>query len=472
MQSHVNETVKVGFAVVLAIALIWGALAIFRGDVVGTGNTYPVQVSFERAVGVSKGMSVKLAGSHIGYVQSIDFDNDARRTVASVRIHNGVDIREDSYAVISQDGLIDEKYMAIYEPEGASDRNVESGGQISGTSEAGLNDLISEASVVLGSINELLGDDQLGGVVNTLNARLDGTMDKVDTILINADDILSGNRQYIDGTMQNVHAMSVNLLALSENFEALSVQVKQLAADPKYRERLDQVTDDMTVISANIANMTTEINALVSDDQVQTDVKDSVRLTKETLEEAKATMVRFQETLDNVDGAIGNANDLMGSAGGVMEDAKGKLEQIDRVGEAVDVKLGMNVRAVDIDRDDNLGQGDHYVGDMNVAVGYNDVYLQMGAESIGEDNDFNFLLGYGDLSGLSFRGGVYRSELGLGAAYFTPSGWGAETMWYDTEDPKVNALGYIPVMNDLRVVVGAEDIGNDPMATVGVGVEF
>jgi phospholipid/cholesterol/gamma-HCH transport system substrate-binding protein len=472
MGGQAGETVKVGLAVILAVALIWGALAIFRGEVFGAGNSYPVNVSFDRAVGVSKGMSVRIAGSHVGYVDEIKFDNNSRRTIAVLRINNGVDIRTSSYAVISQDGLIDEKYLAILEPEGAPVENIPPGGQISGTSEAGMNDLIASASEVLGSINDLLSDEQLGGLATMLNQRLGGTMDRVDAILLSADDLLSGNKAYIDGSMQNVYAMSKNLLDLSQNLEDASGLVKTMAGDPKYADRFDQVTSDMSQISANINHLTSQLDSLISDPQLQADAKESVTLTKETLAEAKATLQRFQKTLDNVDGAIGNANGLMNDAGGVMQEAKGKLDQISKIGDAVDVQLGMNVRAVDTDRSKSLDEGDSVVGDMNLAVGYQDVYVQVGAENIGEENDFNFLMGYGSLEGMSFRGGVYRSELGLGAAYNAPGGWGAQAMWYNTRDPKVNALGFIPLGDGLRVVAGAEDIAGDPQATVGVGVEF
>ncbi len=472
MGSQAGETVKVGLAVIIAIVMIWGALAIFRGEFVGVGHTYPITVSFERAVGISKGMSVRIAGSDVGYVERIAFDNATRRTVATVRVNKGIDIRKDAIAVVSQDGLIDEKYMEIQEPRDGSQENIAAGEQISGTSEAGLNDLIANANEVLGGINNLLSDEQLGGLAIMLNQRLGGTMDRVDAILESADSMLTGNQAYVDGAMQNVYAMSQNLLELSQNLEDASGMVKQLASDPKYADRLDQMTADLAQTSSNINHLTEQIDGLISDPELQADAKESVKLTKETLAEAKATLQRFQKTLDNVDGAIDQAGGLMDDAGGLMQDAKGKLDTITNIGDAVDVKLGMNVRAVDSNRSEDLDESDSYVGDMNLAVGYQDVYLQVGAENIGEDNDFNFLMGYGDLEGMSFRGGVYRSELGLGAAYQAPAGWGAQAMWYNTRDPKLNALGYFPLGGGLRVVAGAEDIAGDPQATAGVGVEF
>ena len=81
------------------------------------------------------------------------------------------------------------------------------------------------------------------------------------------------------------------------------------------------------------------------------------------------------------------------------------------------------------------------------------------------------MLGWGDLDGFSMRGGVYRSELGIGAAYDF-GGIATEVMLYDTSDPKFNALGRVEVAEQVSVVVGVEDIENDPTYTAGLGVDL
>jgi hypothetical protein len=109
---------------------------------------------------------------------------------------------------------------------------------------------------------------------------------------------------------------------------------------------------------------------------------------------------------------------------------------------------------------------------MNLAVGTQGKYLQVGADNIGEANNWNFLLGMGELEGFSVKGGVYRGEMGLGASMRSKGGLGADVMWYDTKDPKLNAYGYIPAGDFVDVVLGVEDLQKDPTASAGIGVKL
>jgi hypothetical protein len=169
---------------------------------------------------------------------------------------------------------------------------------------------------------------------------------------------------------------------------------------------------------------------------------------------------------------LDSADGLLNSAGGSIEEVRGKVDSLSAIGESVDVKLGLNVRAVDRDENHRPSEGDDYVGDMNLAVGAQGKYVQVGADNIGGDNNWNFLLGMGGLDGFSVKGGVYRGELGLGASLKSKDGLGADVMWYDTKDPKLNAYGYIPAGDFVDVVVGVEDLQRDPVASAGIGVKL
>ena len=392
-------------------------------------------------------------------------------TEAKIRVNKNIKLRQDAQFVISQEGLIGEKYLSV---EGGSPNlpTVAEGHLFYGSTEDDITALIGNASEVVRNVEQLLSPQSLGGALSNITMTLNTSLQNVDALIASAAGLIEGNQGYITASLQNVQAMSEHFLTLSQNLELASVSIRDLAADPKYTETIEGMTQDLSQVSANLNHLSQQLDNLVSDPQVQQDAKDSVRLIKETLTEAKTTLQRFQQTMDKADGVLDGASGLMEDAGGAIGEARGKLEQISSIGSNVDVKLGLNVRAVDRDDNQRLNNEDSYVGDMNVALGYKNAYVQVGAENIGEDNNFNFMLGMGQLSGFSFRGGVYRSELGLGAAYNLEGGGGVEAMLYDTEDPKINALGRIPVGDSVDVVVGVEDIENNPMATVGIGVNL
>ena len=466
------HTIKVGLAVVLAIVLmIAGYLAL--NEIQIKGATYTVHGQFQDALGIKVGQPVLLRGKKIGEVTAFDIvSGDDDFATVDFGIREGVELYSDLTFVISQDGLLGEKYIsvAIPEPRDPHREVLAEGDALPGGNQTDINELLSDADMVLEQIGEVLDPQKIDEGLGSLLAQVQETLDNVNTLLGTVNDQLTGSENYIEGTVRNVHAMSVNFLAMSENFNATSEELNALVADPAKREQLEKIMANMEDVSTNLSELTAQINALAGDEQLQSDIKESVTLTKETLAEAKETMVKFQGTLEKADGMLESADSLMSTTEEVVVDTKKDIDKLTNVGDAIEIKLGMNVRAVDADDNHGFSGDDLYVGDMNAAVGYEDTYVYIGADDIGEDTNFNLMMGYGDLAGFSFRGGVYRGELGLGAAYYGPVG--AEVMLYDTEDPKLNAYGYIPIMERLNLVLGGEDLGDEAIASIGIGMEL
>ena len=119
---------------------------------------------------------------------------------------------------------------------------------------------------------------------------------------------------------------------------------------------------------------------------------------------------------------------------------------------------------------DNLIEAElTYVGDINFAVGNESNYVQVGIDNIGEGDDLNLMLGIGDLRGFSFRAGIHRSELGVGASWWDPAGIGLEATLYDLNDPKFNTYGHIPIGDSVDVVIGVDDLADEAVPTLGLG---
>lgn len=476
-----SDAAKTGAAVLIVIAMLIGLGQLVNGRFMLPGRSYYVIVRFDDARGLRIGMPMKLAGLDRGNVENIFIAKakGAKQTAeAKIRVLKDVQLYPDATFTISRDGLIGEKYLQVI-PGEDDQAPVDEGFEFSGKQDEDITELIAKASQVIESVNTLLAPDELGGTIHDLSASLSESLDKVNGLLEKAGGVFEASEGYVVGSLQNVHAMSANFLAMSKNLEAASITIGKLANDPVYAEKIQGITTDLTCVSASLNHLSSQLDVLVSDPQMQQDAKDSVRLTKETLQEAKATLSRFQQTMDKADGLIDNASGVMDGANGLISDvsgtvgeARGKMNQLTNIGNSIDTKASLNVRAVDKNNDRNLSGDDDYVGDINLSLGYGKTYLSAGADNIGAENNWNFLLGYGSLTGLSFRGGVYRGELGMGAAYFLPSGGGAEVMAYDTEQPKLNSYGYVPLGSKAHVVVGIEDLTDEKQATVGMGVDL
>ena len=481
-----SDVAKVGAVVLIVLGMLYGISQLVQGATLRL-HTYFVLVQFESGTGLRPGMPLKMGSYDVGYVEDVyavqESADSPMITEAKIRLNQKIHSRgrvtipvriySDAKFIISQEGLIGEKSLTI-DPGTVPpliDATMSGYTFTSGSSE----DYISaQLKSVTGALSSQLfgGESPLGGTINKLTTELSSSMQNVDTLIGKATALLTTNQGAVTASLNNVQKMSVHFLALSQNLEDASVSIKDLAKDPKYAETLKGMTGDLSEVSTNLNHLSKQLDELVSDPQVQQDFKDSVHLTKETLEEAKKTLERLQQSLDKADDVMNNANGLIDDAGGAIGDARGKLDKFSSVGSKVKFKAGVTVRAVDKNNSHSLNNDDTYVGDINAAIGYDDAYLSVGSDNIGEENDFNFLLGWGDLDAFSVRGGVYRGELGVGAAYNLPQGGGVDVMLFDTADPKLNAYGRIPIGDSVNVVVGVEDLQNDPQATVGIGVDL
>jgi phospholipid/cholesterol/gamma-HCH transport system substrate-binding protein len=476
-----SDVAKVGAAVLIVIAMMIGLGQLVNGRFLLPGSSYYVLVRFNDARGLRVGMPMKLSGLDRGSVENIFISKTKgakQAAEAKIRVLKDVQLYPDASFTISRDGLIGEKFLQVI-PGSDEQAPVEQGFIYNGEQDEDITELISKASQVIESVNTLLAPDALGGTIRDLSSSLSESLDKVNGLLEKAGGVFDASEGYVVGSLKNVHAMSTNFLQLSQNLEDASVTITKLANDPAYADQIKGITRDLTDVSTSLNHLSSQLDVLVSDPQMQQDAKDSVRLTKETLQEAKATLGRFQQTMDKADGLINSATGVMdgasgliGDVSGAVGDARGKMDQLTNIGSNISSKASLNVRAVDKTKDHNLSGKDDYVGDINLSLGYGKTYVSAGADNIGADNNWNFLLGYGSLEGLSFRGGVYRGELGMGAAYFLQGGGGAEVMAYDTKEPKLNTYGYVPVGSKAHVVVGVEDVTDEKTATVGLGVDL
>ena len=105
MATHNTTEVLVGGAV-LAAAL---AFAFYATQVTGVTRStvgYDLNASFRSLEGVSVGTDVRLAGVKIGTVSDVDLNSQTYRAETRLSVQQGIEIPDDSSAVISSEGLL------------------------------------------------------------------------------------------------------------------------------------------------------------------------------------------------------------------------------------------------------------------------------------------------------------------------------------------------------------------------------
>lgn len=122
-------------AVVVAAAVTF---VIFTGSTTQSFNnargSYPIEASFRSLEGVALGTDVRLAGVKIGTVSDIALDPQTYRARTVLSVQSGIDIPDDSAAVIASEGLLGGTFVEIV--PGASSDILPAGGELEDTQSA------------------------------------------------------------------------------------------------------------------------------------------------------------------------------------------------------------------------------------------------------------------------------------------------------------------------------------------------
>lgn len=113
--------------------LSFAYLAINIGGIEFSGaGYYPINARFSSVAGLKVGAPLEIAGVKVGDVNKITLNGtDA---IVTLRVKDGINIREDDIAQIRTKGIIGDRYMKI--SPGGSNEMVEPGGTLSDTESA------------------------------------------------------------------------------------------------------------------------------------------------------------------------------------------------------------------------------------------------------------------------------------------------------------------------------------------------
>jgi len=106
-------------------------------------DTYKVTAKFDQVEGILVGSYVKISGINVGSVTAVKLDLETYGAIVTMVIKNSVTIPDDSSAQITTEGLLKNKYIALY--AGANQEMLKNNDQIRFTqSSVSLENLISK----------------------------------------------------------------------------------------------------------------------------------------------------------------------------------------------------------------------------------------------------------------------------------------------------------------------------------------
>lgn len=120
--------VLIGLLAIAYMAIQIGGSRFFGSD------TREVEAIFSNIGGLNSGSNVMIAGVKVGTIGDITLNQDTLRAEVTLKIDSGIELFDDATASIKTNGLIGDKYIAIY--PGTPDLGLELEGPIVDTESA------------------------------------------------------------------------------------------------------------------------------------------------------------------------------------------------------------------------------------------------------------------------------------------------------------------------------------------------
>lgn len=250
---------KVGAFVVTGLALM--GLAIFLLGNYTFEKRYTLNANFHDVANLTKNTPVKLSGVEIGQVKDIELNDSLAKVIMSIR--KGVDIYKDAEFTIGSTGIIGSKYLQITQGHPSSGK-LQEGDTVNGVDPVSIEKALAKAL------------DSMQSIMNTLNA--EGPRGS-----------LTGN---LKETVANLREMTANLNDLIETTKPRMEKAMERTDD--ITDKLDQLLAKSNLMMAGLSTDKGAIGALLHDEKVKEDVKETIASVKDAAATAKDVLGRIE----------------------------------------------------------------------------------------------------------------------------------------------------------------------------------
>lgn len=316
-----NE-VKVGIFVVGVIAAFF-ALVYEIGDLNLTKkDTYSITMVFTTVEGLKPGSQLELAGVQVGSVKGIDLNRDYT-AVVTADIFDDVRIPIDSTASIATKGILGDKIIVIR--PGTSANTLQPEGNLARTTvPPSLDSLLEQLGQIAGNLTELSA---------SLNATL-GDRETMGSILANfqrlSEDsaaLVAENREDVTALVSNMRDVSASLVVISRDFTSTSADLRditgtvrsgqgtigKLVYDDRVYDSLQESLESLQKLTSSIQEEST-ISLLLSDPTLYYNlvaISDNVKVVTDNLAAGKGSLGKLMnddELYTNLNEAARNVN--------------------------------------------------------------------------------------------------------------------------------------------------------------------
>jgi len=300
-----STELKVGAVVLIGVAVL--AAFILQMDdtsnLFGTSaDVYRVNIRFDTIAGLGIDAPVRLAGVPVGRVESINL-TDAGQALVTLRINDGVILRQDATASVASLGLLGEKYLEVT-PGTPGAAVVADGGSIQPGAAvsvdqmvAVMNQIASDAQEMTNALSNVFGSE-------AGEARMGRILDNLEQVTADIGAIARGNRENITSTTANIEELTA---ALRDSLPEMIEGYRQVAQD----------------VSGWVQNTQGGVTGAV----------DEARVVMESLERSAASLEEIMEKINRGDGTASqliNTSDTIDKVNDALETIDDSLAAFDR----------------------------------------------------------------------------------------------------------------------------------------------
>lgn len=243
---------KVGIFTVLGLIVLGFSLYFLGGFSIT--RTYDVNVEFADVSGLPVKAAVKLAGVEVGKVRDIKIEG--QKVIVVAGINEGVELYRGAQFSVVMTGIIGTKYVKV--TQGREELGlIEPGDYVKGLNEKPMDEQIADT---MKSVRELVDSINNQG---QFGSELNDAMRDIRSLSANVNQLVMTMKPYISASMQN----------------------------------LEEITEKLNAVMDSIANEEGVLGTLIKDNEMKTQVKQSVSELKETMTEVKSfvgKMSRFR----------------------------------------------------------------------------------------------------------------------------------------------------------------------------------
>ena len=226
-------------AIILVLGTVW-----LSEQYAGAAGGYRIDVRFDSVPGLQKGDPVTFRGVWVGKVLSIALDNG--KPIVSLGFAEVENLPNDSQFLIKSEGLLGGQMIEIQ--IGTSEQLLSDGAAIQGVSGSGVEQVMAETGMLVGSINTAMS--QITDEKNLVH--LGNALAQVDTTTQRLSVLLAENREHIAQLLDSLALASGDASGiLNENREDLRTAVKNLAVTMEQFAKFSTEIETTSVVMRN-----------------------------------------------------------------------------------------------------------------------------------------------------------------------------------------------------------------------------